>query len=132
MSTGAMARDVRYVEGLNGSGNTIAAYKIVSGNRLSIALAAGITTTPYGVTARDVADGDFGDVAYEGIVPVLAGTAGMTAGSLVMPEAGGTGLGVDATAGSGANAAILGRCEKAATSGNLGLVRLSISEKQFA
>ena len=126
-----MARDVRYVEGLNGSGSTLAAYKIVSGNRLTIALAAGVTAVPYGVTARDIADGDFGDVAYEGLVPVLAGTAGMTAGSLVMPEAGGTGLAVDATASAGDGVAILGRCEKAATSGLLGLVRISISFKQF-
>ena len=125
-----MARDVRYLEALNSSGSTIAPNLIVSGGRLSIALAAGVTAIPFGVTARSIADGDFGDVAYEGVVPVLAGTAGMTEGSLVMPEAGGTGCGVDLSGSSGNDRGILGRCEQAATSGKLGLVRIAISQTQ--
>lgn len=132
MSTGAMARDVRYLEALNSTGSTIAACKIVEGGRSAITLAAGVTSIPFGVTARDIADGDFGDVAYEGVVPVLAGTAGMTEGSLVMPEAGGTGLGVDVSGLAGDNKGVLGRCEKSATSGKLGLVRISIGETQVA
>jgi hypothetical protein len=127
-----MPRDVKYLEGLNGSGAEIAAYKIVEGSRLAITLAAGVTSIPYGVTARAIADGDFGDVAYEGIVPVLAGTAGMTAGSLVMPEAGGTGLGVDVSGSAGTVKGVLGRCEQAATAGKLGLVRIAISRTQIA
>ena len=58
--------------------------------------------------------------------------AGLTAGAWIMPEAGGTGCGVDATAAGGANCAVLGRCELAAASGKLGLVKLGFFEKQFA
>ena len=127
-----MPRDVRYLEALNSSGSTIAAHKIVEGSRAAITLAAGVTAIPFGVTARDIANGDFGDVAYEGVVPVIAGTAGMSAGSLVMPEAGGTGLGVDVSGSAGTNKGVLGRCEQSAASGKLGLVRIAISQTQVA
>lgn len=132
MSILAKPRRVYIDEGYNASGSDIAANLIVSGNRLTIAVAAGITTVPYGVTARLCANGAMGDVYTEGWVPVLAGAAGMTAGAWVMPEAGGTGCGVDATAAGGANCAVLGRCELAAASGEIGLVRMGPFEKQFA
>lgn len=127
-----MPRRAYYDEAFNNTGGTIAANLIVSGGRSSIAVAAGITSVPYGVTAASIADQAFGDVQTEGWAVVLAGVAGMTEGAWIMPEAGGTGCGVDATAAGGANTAVLGRCELAATSGKLGLVRLGPFEKQFA
>lgn len=127
-----MPRNPVYSEGFNDTGGTLAAFKIVSGNRLTIDLAAGVDSVPYGVTAQDIPDQEWGNVQTEGWAPVLAGAAGMTAGSLVMPEAGGTGCGVDVSGSAGDNKGILGRCEQAATSGKLGLVRIGIHQTQVA
>lgn len=127
-----MPRRAVYDEAIN-TGSDIAANLIVSGNRLSIAVAAGITAVPFGVTAEaSVANGPATNVQTEGWAVVLAGAAGMTAGAWIMPEAGGTGCGVDATAAGGANCTVIGRCELAAASGKLGLVKLGFFEKQFA
>lgn len=132
ISAAAEVVDPLYLPGLNDSGSTIGAYLIVEGGKSSISIAAGVTSTPYGVCARDTVDGAYADVQYSGLAPVIAGTAGMTEGTLIMPEAGGTGFGVDATASAGDNVGILGICTKAASSGKLGQVRIQISEKQFA
>lgn len=114
------------------TGSDIAANLIVSGHCGAIAVAAGITAIPFGVTAEaSVANGPATNVQTEGWAVVLAGVAGMTAGSWVMPEAGGTGCGVNASAGAGANCTVIGRCELTATSTQLGLVRLGYFEKQF-
>jgi len=130
MSISAMPRRAQYDEAY--SAGAIAANLIVSGDRTAITIAAGITAVPYGVTAEAFAAGETKNVQTEGWAVVLAGAAGMTAGSWVMPEAGGTGCGVDATAASGANCTVIGRCELAAASGKLGLVKLGFFEKQFA
>ena len=114
------------------SANAIAANLIVSGDRTAIVVAAGITAVPFGVLAEAVAAGGIANVQTEGWAVVLAGAAGMTAGAWIMPEAGGTGCGVDATAAGGANCTVIGRCELAAASGKLGLVKLGFFEKQFA
>lgn len=113
------------------SAGAIAANLIVSGDRTAITVAAGITAIPYGVTVEAFAAGDMKNVQTEGWAVVLAGVAGMTAGAWIMPEAGGTGCGVDASAGAGANCTVIGRCELAAASGKLGLVKLGFFEKQF-
>ncbi len=126
MSNLVEARRAVYDPGLNSTGSTIDAYKLVSGGPSSIALAAGITAVTYGATARDIPDGERGDIQTEGWAPVLAGTAGMTEGALVMAEAGGTGLGVDWGASSGANAVVVGTCRKTAAVGKLGLVHLGV------
>lgn len=109
----------------------IAANLIVSGDRTAVVVAAGITAIPYGVTIEAFSGGDMKNVQTEGWAVVLAGVAGMTAGAWIMPEAGGTGCGVDATAAGGANCTVIGRCELAAASGKLGLVKLGFFEKQF-
>lgn len=114
------------------SAGAIAANLIVSGDRTAIVVAAGITAVPFGVLAEAVAAGGIANVQTEGWAVVLAGAAGMTAGAWIMPEAGGTGCGVDATAAGGANCTVIGRCELAAASGKLGLVKLGFFEKQFA
>jgi len=130
MSISAMPRRAQYDEAY--SAGAIAANLIVSGDRTAITIAAGITAVPYGVTAEAFAAGETKNVQTEGWAVVLAGAAGMTAGAWIMPEAGGTGCGVDATAASGANCTVIGRCELAAASGKLGLVKLGFFEKQFA
>lgn len=129
MSINAMPREPIYNNAY--SAGALSAYQIVQGGVSAILVAAGVTAVPYGVLARDVAAGAQADVQTGGWAVVLAGTAGMTEGSLVMPEAGGTGFGVDATASAGVGVAVLGRCEKAATSGKLGLVRIGIAWKQI-
>lgn len=128
----ASPRDPVYLEGFNNTGSTLAAYKIAEGDRGAITLAAGVDSVPYGVIAQDIADQARGNVQTGGIAVVLAGTAGMTAGSWIMPEAGGTGLGVDLSGSAGDNKAVIGRCEKAATVGKLGEVRLSPFMMQIA
>lgn len=127
-----MPRRAYFDEGFNNTGSTIAANLIVSGGPSSVAVAAGATTVPYGVTARAIADQAMGDVQTEGWAIVLAGAAGMTEGTLVMPEAGGTGCGVDLSGSSGNARAVLGLCVQAATSGNLGLVKLGVHLTQVA
>lgn len=131
METAAIRNPV-YCEGFNDTGSTIVANKIVEGDRTDIILAAGVDSVPYGVTARDIPDQEMGDVQTDGWALVLAGTAGMTVGAWVMPEAGGTGNGVDLSGSTGDNKSVLGRCERAATSGNIGVVRIAISQIQIA
>ncbi len=132
ISAAAEVVDPLYLPGLNDSGSTIGAYLIVEGGKSSISKAAGVDSIPYGVCARDTVDGAYADVQYSGLAPVIAGTAGMTEGSLVMPEAGGTGYGVDVSGSAGDNKGVIGICTKAATSGKLGQVRIQISQTQIA
>lgn len=132
ISAGAEVVDPVYDHGLNDSGDTIGAFLIVSGGQSSISIAAGESTIPFGVVARDAPDGAQADVYKGGSVPVIAGTAGMTEGTLVMPEAGGTGFGVDVSGSAGDNKGVLGLCTKTASSGKLGQVRIQISQTQIA
>lgn len=119
-------------EGLNSTGSTIAANLIVTGSPASIAVAAGVDSIPYGVTMESIADGSMGNVQTEGWAVVLAGVAGMTAGTLVMPEAGGTGCGVDLSGSAGDNKGVLGLCVLSAASTKLGLVKLGVHQTQIA
>lgn len=128
---GASPRDPVYLEGYNDTNATLAAYHIVSGTRESIALSATTATVAFGVVAQDIADSTYGNCQVGGICVVMAGTAGMTEGAEIMAEAGATGLGVDATDSAGDNVFVIGRCEKAATSGKLGEVRWMPYMKQI-
>lgn len=130
MSIAAMPREALYNNAY--SAGALSAYQIVQGGPSAILVAAGATSIPYGVLARDVAAGDQADVQTSGWAVVTAGTAGMTEGVLVMPEAGGTGFGVDIGGSSGNDRGILGLCVQAATSGKLGLVKLGIHQTQIA
>jgi hypothetical protein len=134
MSINAMPRRPQYDDGFNDTGSTISAFLIVEldDDGLSIVKAAGVDSIPYGVTAADIADQERGNVQTEGWVPVLAGTAGMTAGTLVMPEAGGTGFGVDISGSAGDNKGVLGLCVQSASSGKLGLVKIGVHQTQVA
>lgn len=127
-----MPRRPFYDEGQNDSGSAISAYKIVTGGPSSIATAAGATSIPYGVAAADIPDTERGNVQTEGWAIVIAGSAGMTEGSLVMPEAGGTGCGVDLSGSGGVVRGVLGLCVMAATSGKQGLVKLGVHRTYMA
>src|SRR4051812_6527510 len=127
MSIRAMPVDPHYTWGHNPTGSTIAKYLCVQGGRTAIALAAGITAVPFGITAEDIADGERGDIANDGEIIATAGTGGVTQGQRLMPEAGGTGKLVTWAAGSGANATIVGECMQTANANELFTVKWGVA-----
>lgn len=114
MSIRAMPVNPEYTWGHNASGSTIAAFLCVQGGRTSIALAAGITAVPFGITAEAILNGERGDIANDGEIIGTAGTGGVTQGQRLMPEAGATGKLVPWSAGAGANATVVGECMQTA------------------
>lgn len=127
MSIRAMPVDPKYTWGHNASGSTIPAYRCVQGSRSSIALAAGITAVPFGITAQDIADGERGDIANDGEIIATAGSGGVTAGQRLMPEAGGTGKLVPWSASAGANATVVGLCMQTAAADELFTVKWGVA-----
>lgn len=129
---GASPRDPVYLEAFNNTGSTLAAYHVVYGARESVDYSAAVDSIAFGIVAQDIADQTYGNVQVGGVAVAMAGTAGMTAGALVMAEAGGTGLVVDLSGSAGDNKYVLGRCEKTAASGKLGEVRWAPALVQIA
>lgn len=119
----AMPVDPHHTWGHNSTGSTIAAYLLVQGNQTSIALAAGITAVPFGITQQEIPDGTRGDIGDGGVIIGTAGSGGVTAGQRVMPEAGGTGKLVPWSAASGANATIVGEARQSAAADQLFAVK---------
>lgn len=110
MSIAARNRDPRYIEAYNGSGSAIAAYLGVRGSPTNIALPSGVTSPCFGVTARDIADGERGDVQYAGVAIATAAEAwdatALLAGVRVYVDTAGKMAIWDA--GSGVNQAVFG------------------------
>lgn len=83
MSIAARPRDARYIEAYNGSGSAIGAYLGVRGSPTNIALPSGVASPVFGVTARDIAAGERGDVQYDGVAVCTAAEAWDAAALLV-------------------------------------------------
>lgn len=71
----AAPRNQTFLEGYNGTGSTIGKYLAVRGSSESIALPSAVSTTIYGITAEDIADGTCGNVQTDGVAVALAGEA---------------------------------------------------------
>ncbi len=110
MSIAARNRDARYIEAYNGSGSAIAAYLGVRGSPTNIALPSGVTSPCFGVTARDIAAAERGDVQYAGVAVATAAEAwdatALLAGVRVYVDTAGKMAIWDA--GSGVNQAVFG------------------------
>lgn len=75
MSIIGKPRDARYIEGFNNTGSTISAYLAVMGYPASITLPAAVSSPVLGITARDIADQERGDIQYDGVAIGTAGEA---------------------------------------------------------
>lgn len=94
-----------------------------------ITVPAAANGVPYGVVqgqeGEAFAIGDFLDIAISGCVEVEAGTGGISKGSWVyIVDVAGKVANIPAPDGSARNLNVLGICEKAATDGNIGEVRI--------
>lgn len=103
----AAQRDPKCIEGANGTGATIPAFRAVKGAPAGILLPTAITDGCWGITTADVPDQTRGDVQYAGVAIYQAGTGGVTAGDRLVPEAN-TGKLITWAPGAGVNASIMG------------------------
>jgi hypothetical protein len=80
-------------DGLNSTGSTIVAKRIVTGQADAISLPGADTDAVYGVTRGDVKDKAHGSIMVRGKAIITAGTGGVTKGQRIKPEAA-TGKGI--------------------------------------
>lgn len=123
-STTEIVRESDLRDGYNGTGSDIASASIVAGYSGAVTLPAATTAIIYGVSRQIIKDGKHGSVAKSGLVQVLAGTGGYSAGQRLMPEAN-TGKAIPWTAAAGVNASILGVAQTSAAANATGLVELA-------
>lgn len=106
---------------VNTESATIAAGSLVKGSYGAALLPTAISSTVIAVTREDIAAGKRGRAANRGLLPVLAGSGGYSAGDRLMPEAN-TGKAIPWAASTGNNATVIGIAHTAAAADALGLV----------
>lgn len=116
----AALRDIVSAEG----SATISQGMVVTGTYGAATRPAAVSDAPIAIARQDIAAGTRGRAAVRGLIPVLAGTGGFTAGDRLMPEAA-TGKLITWTASTGSNASIVGVAHQTVAANALGLAEIN-------